>query len=291
MKTCVKCGKKGLFLWLSKSGYCIKCAQEIYDARQKDAIENAVAQAEQSRQAGKVNQKGETTGKPGYTDACTSMYKLGIPLRIEQYRVKYQYKDVKVAGVQYNNADFSVLKIGDKLEFTPEPQNQYDDKAILISSNGMKLGHVHKGQLQEMINRYIKQELPFYAAISKYDSNEGLVEFYLTFYYDPLEDVEGCEHILTKLTKTSKKDALGFNDRQDNLMLQDSGDVFKLDYNDETETYWVYDELGLEIGELSKAISAKLAEKEVSCRLIAIANEIGEDENGKPEASIKVYFK
>jgi len=271
MRTCIQCGKKGLFLWLSKSGYCEKCARKIYDARQKATV--------------------ETSGEPVYAGACTSLYKLGIPLRIEQYRVKYQYKDVKVAGVQYNNVDFSALKISDRLDFIPEPQNQYDDKAILISCNGMKLGHVHKGQFQEMINRYIKQGLPFHAAISKYDSNEELIEMYLTFYYDPLVNLEECEYISAKITKTSKKDSIGLSDRQDNLALQESGDVFKLAYNDETETYWIYDELDLELGELSKAISAKLREKEASCQMVAIADKIDMDESGKYEATIRVYFK
>ncbi len=37
MKTCVKCGKKGFFLWLSKSGYCKRCVQVIFEEQEQAA--------------------------------------------------------------------------------------------------------------------------------------------------------------------------------------------------------------------------------------------------------------
>ncbi len=37
MKTCIRCGKSGEKLWLSKSGYCEKCANAIYEEREAGA--------------------------------------------------------------------------------------------------------------------------------------------------------------------------------------------------------------------------------------------------------------
>ena len=47
MKTCVKCGKKGLFLWLSKNGYCESCAIIIREEQQKAEKEAMIAQEKQ----------------------------------------------------------------------------------------------------------------------------------------------------------------------------------------------------------------------------------------------------
>ena len=48
MKTCVKCGKKGPFLWLSKNGYCEECAREIKAERERKGSDANPLQADTS---------------------------------------------------------------------------------------------------------------------------------------------------------------------------------------------------------------------------------------------------
>ncbi len=47
MRQCVRCGKKGLFIWLSKKGHCKKCARELYEERlRRQAMETQISQME-----------------------------------------------------------------------------------------------------------------------------------------------------------------------------------------------------------------------------------------------------
>ncbi len=50
-----------------------------------------------------------------------------------------------VAGLSRIPFDITTLHIGEKLQFTLEPDNEYDSNAVYLSSNGKKIGYIKKG--------------------------------------------------------------------------------------------------------------------------------------------------
>ena len=50
-----------------------------------------------------------------------------------------------IAGLSQIDFDLSSLREGQSLEFTREPDNQFDNKAVYVSYNGKKIGYIKKG--------------------------------------------------------------------------------------------------------------------------------------------------
>lgn len=50
-----------------------------------------------------------------------------------------------VAGLSRIPFDLRTLQLGEKLQFTLEPENEYDPNAVYLSSNGQKIGYIKKG--------------------------------------------------------------------------------------------------------------------------------------------------
>lgn len=53
---------------------------------------------------------------------------------------------VEIAGFRHHAGMDMGIEIGAEITFQPEPENEYDEKAIKILSNGVKVGYVPKGQ-------------------------------------------------------------------------------------------------------------------------------------------------
>ncbi|MEL7609529.1 MAG: HIRAN domain-containing protein [Bacillota bacterium] len=305
MKTCVKCGKKGIFLWLSKQGHCEQCAAEtriVQKATEYPYITSKTPRSSNNPTQTTIdypyiknktqfsNDAPKAFAAPKPTVA-TSEYQIKAPHAIGECRAKYKYSNVPVAGIQHAQPDFSTLEVGGKIDLVHEPDNEYDKKAVRVEFNGQKLGYIIKeSQHQSMILDFQRRGDPIYAAIWGYDKEQSRIYLYIAYYKNLMEGLENCESAIATLTKTSKKD--DFDSRRDeNLLLNTNGDPLQLEYNDETETYWVRDDVGNEIGELSKSISAKMMTKESNSELIAFLEEITESDEGKYGARIRVYFK
>lgn len=125
--------------------------------------------------------------------------------------------------------------------------------------------------------------------MAQMDSPETL---YIGFYKQLLKQVEKCESMLCKIIKTTKKDELFDCPRYENLDGMCDGDIIKLKYDNETETYVLLDFAEAELGEFSKSDSRKLSTKEnEGFTLFAVATNCDIDENFRPTAKAIVYFK
>jgi len=52
----------------------------------------------------------------------------------------------EVAGFRHQSLPASAISEGDKVDLQPEPQNEFDSKAILLSVNGQKIGYINRAQ-------------------------------------------------------------------------------------------------------------------------------------------------
>ncbi|MCD7784568.1 MAG: HIRAN domain-containing protein [Oscillospiraceae bacterium] len=150
---------------------------------------------------------------------------------------------------QYEN-DIAMLdsgtiagKGGKKLDFVPEPTNEYDDKAVMIMLDGNKIGYVYRrGNIQSMIHDYIRKGWTFYGYLNKYSIAENKATYKIGFYV-PLSRFESKKF---KLTKTKgKEDALN------ECTLY--GDDLTVEFDDETESYVVSNAIANDIGVLPKS--------------------------------------
>lgn len=180
------------------------------------------------------------------------------------YLLSYKYSNVKIAMPSLNS-----VSLGDFLSFEQEPTNTYDDKAVKIMCGLDKIGYVYRGKMQEMINDFLKKELPIEARI------DSISEDYLSYSIAFYKDINSFDSVNAVLTKTTKKDEFG-NSRQDNLSCINSGDILYSEYDYDTGTYIISDDCGNEVGELSKSISEKIRSKvgNKNCRIICHENSV-----------------
>lgn len=72
----------------------------------------------------------------------------GIPL-------SNNYKCEKLCQIRGKEPDISKLKERDRLQLVPEPQNDYDDKAIAVYHGTDKLGYIYRGKVQDIVNEFL----------------------------------------------------------------------------------------------------------------------------------------
>ena len=197
--------------------------------------------------------------------------------------LKYQY-DENVCIFDFN--DFERCKIGDDIDFVPEKDNPHDRNAVAVYLDGVKLGYVYRSQKQDMINSWIDRNHYLRGYICDVDSTNKKI-YYKIGFYKPLESFKSN---VFALTKTSKKIDDIYN-RQDGFIFCKVGEPVKLEYNDETETYFVYNKIYDEIGELSVSTSEKLSEiEDDGTDICGIIDKLTINDNDKYQAKIRVYY-
>ena len=181
----------------------------------------------------------------------------------EDAYLKYSYYDVVVKGTEHVEFDISKIAIDTHVAFRPEPENEYDNKAIQVVYDDTIIGYVPKNNLQNMIHSYLKNNEAFLEGyISSVNEDSREIQIALGFYhYMTAQELKKIAYVDASLIKTSKKDILGTS-RQDNLEMVEVGAIIELEYDYDTETYYVMDEIGNELGEISTSKSAKLQEYE-----------------------------
>lgn len=214
--------------------------------------------------------------------------KIMIPNHFGDYKIAYHYKGEEIALPNIGNC--MSVEMASELSFENEPTNEYDKKAIKIMAEGKFIGYVHEGKIQDMIHDFTKRKDPIYALLQSADEENNKASMFIAFYRNPFEIYSKCESIKTKLTKSSKR-IDEYENRQDNFIGIERGDALKLEYNEESETYFILDESNNELGEISKSISAKIKEREDVDEPICLVEETTEDDNGKCGANILIYFK
>lgn len=225
----------------------------------------------------------------GQTDsACiTSTAKWSVPHEfpeiidiVEQFTdtLKYSYPNVPIAGAQYQDIDYSLLK-PDRLNIVSEPENQYDEKALRLEFGGRVLGYVPKGSRQDMINDYMANEDRYVMAwLADVDESEKHLTMSLGFYSRQMVDAKFST--TCKLSKTGKKDEDGIS-RKDNLELCDDGEevfvVSEMNFDTFETSYIVNGSCG-EIGEIPASVIAKIEDQELdpeSAVVVVVDSEAG----------------
>ena len=211
--------------------------------------------------------------------------------RLDEYRLKWKYLDVNVAGTQNIQIDYTKLQIGAKVSFEKEPNNEYDSNAIKIKQNDIFLGYVHKGTIQEMLHSYLDNNKYYVLAnLNLIDEENKKLQIQIAFYrmFDETQYTL-VKKFNTSLTKTSKKAEEFENSRQDNLSYISEGEYLEIEEQYDSDGYLVLNGVGEELGELSTSVSEKISEYyDCGYEIIIQVNEITENENGKLGAKVEI---
>ena len=105
-----------------------------------------------------------------------------VPPQIDGMALAYHYKDVKIAVIRGAEPDFNAISPGDVVTLIQEPTNEYDNNAVAVMANGVKLGYLFRGRLQDMANDFLNSERAIFSCITAIDSNEHVIEIFLGFY-------------------------------------------------------------------------------------------------------------
>ena len=60
----------------------------------------------------------------------------------EDFEIKYEFNDIKIAGIEYANPTRTKLKKGEEVQLVFERKNKHDNKAIKVMQNNIKLGYI-----------------------------------------------------------------------------------------------------------------------------------------------------
>lgn len=161
-----------------------------------------------------------------------------------------------------------------------------DGSNVLIHLNGEVVGTLASKKLSCMIINFLNRGDK---VVGMFDSEASL---YIGFYQQLFKNLSCCDSVVYKIIKTSKKDALFEIPRYENLEASKDREFVELRYDDDTETYVIYDKAGEELGELSKSNSRSVLNKEeAGCELAAFLVDLDTDDNDKPTAKVKIFFK
>lgn len=137
---------------------------------------------------------------------------------------------------------------GEVITFLQEPENEYDQKAVAIYLDEIKIGYVYRGRIQDMINDWISKEEKFIGYINKIWVDENKVSYKIGFY----RPYQTFENKTFSLIKTKKKVDEEFR-REDFIFDINPGDGVTIDYDDELDSYVVHNKCYEEIGELGES--------------------------------------
>lgn len=266
MAKCRMCGKKGLFLRLNKFGLCSECEEsermrvEKEEKERQARIEREKLIKAQEEEAARIKKERETYAREYFRS------------KIDDWYLMYSYRNVKTSinGEKFYHGDVNI--------------SAGSGSSKLIISNEI-VGEITDQKRNQMVLDFIRRDEKI---LVKMDSPTTI---YMGFYKKLLDGVDESNSCLYKLIKTSKKDSLFDSPRYESIEGMDDGEVVSLHYDDETETYIVYDLSGAELGEISKSDSKKIANKSEEYNAVPVITEIDYDEKDRPTAKIKVYFK
>ncbi len=118
------------------------------------------------------------------TPANYSMNKITeLPNKIGEQILTYKYTN-EICIID-NNHKYDISNIGQPITFIKEPNNKADPHAVAIYLKGQKIGYVYRsGNLQNMINGWLKKNEPIFAFISGYHNryDDIIVEYTIGFY-------------------------------------------------------------------------------------------------------------
>lgn len=108
-----------------------------------------------------------------------------IPKTHGDWTVRFRYRNM-LCILKENESDIiNTLKdcIGYEVTFVPEPDNEFDSKAVAVHFGGKKVGYIYKSdRAQEMVHTWIKLNRHLCGYISRYDETEGKIYYDIGFY-------------------------------------------------------------------------------------------------------------
>ncbi len=151
MRTCVKCGKKGLFLWLSKNGYCESCAIIIREEQKKAEKEAIIAQEKQLNQVEENQTQTAVQSKAAVASRTGNAHAVMIPVdsvTVESLQKTFIAIDVETTGLSPTMD--RIVEIGAVLFVDGKPKNSYStlvNPHIRISESASAVNHITNDML------------------------------------------------------------------------------------------------------------------------------------------------
>ena len=193
---------------------------------------------------------------------------------------KYQYeREVALSGV---TADTLASKRLHRIRFQCENDNPENPFAVAAYIDDVKIGYIHNGYVQDMINDWIKRDDLFGAFLSSVDPSQNKAVMQIAF-YKPADKINSK---VFSLSKMSKKDSLG-TPRSEFLYLCSAGDIVEIE-EDVLEDCYVVSCDGNEIGELGESFANWLGDNNID-EFGGIIETLEENDDGKYKVTIKVY--
>lgn len=179
---------------------------------------------------------------------------------------------------------------GKYLELRPEPENEYDEKAVAVYLKDAKIGYIYKGQTQDMIHDWLKRKEPINIYLNKF-SVENRKATYKIGFYKLLKQYECKTFPITRITKKAPDE--WSNSRLEALDQTEIGEVLTLD-EEEGGGYYLINDGHDEIGSLSKS-GAKYIDENEPLKAVGVLAEkdIETGYNYEPEsgtAKVTIYL-
>ncbi|MBQ7547681.1 MAG: O-antigen ligase family protein [Clostridia bacterium] len=179
---------------------------------------------------------------------------------------------------------------GKYLELRPEPENEYDEKAVAVYLKDAKIGYIYKGQTQDMIHDWLKRKEPINIYLNKF-SVENRKATYKIGFYKLLRQYECKTFPITRITKKASDE--WSNSRLEALDQTEIGEVLTLD-EEEGGGYSLINESNDEIGSLSKS-GAKYIDENKPMKAVGVLAEkdIADEDDDEPDtvsAKVTVYL-
>lgn len=161
--------------------------------------------------------------------------KVNKPEQIGDHTIKYKYDGVDVCIIKGSDPNLNEISVGDKVELIHEPENVYDNKAVMLKVNNIKIGYLYKGRLQDMFHD-LQNELLIYSCISNIEIENNKVQIFLGF-YRPLILEYGQAKNYYKNSKIFKLTGNKNVEMQGNLECCSDEESIEIEYDYEKEKY------------------------------------------------------
>lgn len=204
--------------------------------------------------------------------------------QIDNYRLKKVY-DVTVAGSKYRDIDFSMLSKG-PVEFKEEKDNEYDDKAVAVYKDNIKLGYMFRGTgLREYVRSSLISDEVYEESYLYYINSETKeLRYKLAMYKKLSEDnyhyIKDYSFRLHNTDIEDRNEALWFTDEKSKV-------TFDISFDDD-RLVTVYNDASEEIGELSLKDSEKIIEL-MDDESIELYSYVDEKDDNKVSVRVFVY--
>lgn len=169
-----------------------------------------------------------------------------FPSEFEGKKIKYYYDKIDVFTPKEFGICFETLEVGKDILLVKEPENVYDNEAVAVYVEKLKLGYLYRGTRKNMAFDYLTRGWPILGCVDSVDDDEGKCTVAL-FFYGPKKAAG-----IFKLTGTGSKAA------QESILFLGEEDRLVIEYDDKKEKYAVYS-MDERIGYLPKS-AEKLAE-------------------------------